>query len=65
MGVGSLSLHQGIFLTQESNWGLLHCRWILYHLSYQGSPNGGIANSYLETNYYSHQKQGSVCLQPT
>ena len=24
--------------TQESNWGLLHCRWILYQLSYQGSP---------------------------
>ena len=23
-GVGSLSLLQGIFLTQESNWGLLH-----------------------------------------
>ena len=63
-GVGSLSLHQGIFLTQESNWGLLHCRWILYQLSYQGSPNGGIANSYLETNYYYHQKQGSVRLQP-
>ena len=37
-GVGSLSLLQGIFLTQESNWGLLHCRWILYQLSYQGSP---------------------------
>ena len=35
---GSLSLLQGIFLTQESNWGLLHCRWILYQLSYQGSP---------------------------
>ena len=29
-GVGSLSLLQWIFLTQESNWGLLHCRWILY-----------------------------------
>ena len=29
-GVGSLSLLQQIFLTQESNWGLLHCRWILY-----------------------------------
>ena len=29
-GVGSLSLLQGIFLTQESNWGLLHCRWILF-----------------------------------
>ena len=25
-GVGSLSLLQGIFLTQESNQGLLHCR---------------------------------------
>ena len=37
-GVGSLSLLQGIFLTQESNWGLLHCRWILYQLRYQGNP---------------------------
>ena len=37
-GVGSLSLLQGIFLTQESNWSLLHCRQILYQLSYQGSP---------------------------
>ena len=36
-GVGSLSLLQGIFPTQESNWGLLHCRWVLYQLSYQGS----------------------------
>ena len=25
-GVGSFSLLQGIFPTQESNWGLLHCR---------------------------------------
>ena len=33
-GVGSLSLLQGIFLTQKSNWGLLHCRQILYQLSY-------------------------------
>ena len=30
-------LLQGIFLTQGANPGLLHCRWILYHLSYQGS----------------------------
>ena len=28
-----------IFLTQGSNSGLLHCRQILYLLSYQGSPN--------------------------
>jgi len=37
-GVGSLSLLQWIFLTQELNWGLLHCRRILYQLSYQESP---------------------------
>ena len=35
-GVGSLSLLQQIFLTQELNWGLLHCRQILYQLSYSG-----------------------------
>ena len=33
-GVGRLSLHQGIFPTQESNQGLLPCRRILYQLSY-------------------------------
>ena len=32
-GVGSLSLLQGIFPTQELNQGLLHYRWILYQLS--------------------------------
>ena len=37
-GVGSLSLLQGIFPTQGSNPGLLHCRRILYQLSHQGSP---------------------------
>ena len=37
-GVGGLSLLQGIFPVQESNQGLLHCRWILYQLSSQGSP---------------------------
>ena len=37
IGVGSLSLLQRIFPTQESNRGLLHCRWILYQLNYQGS----------------------------
>ena len=36
-GVGSQSLLQGIFPTQESNQGLLHCGWILYQLSHQGS----------------------------
>ena len=32
-GMGSLSLLQGILLTQELNWGLLHCRQILNQLS--------------------------------
>ena len=31
-------LLQGIFLTQGSNLGLLHCRQTLYPLSHQGSP---------------------------
>ena len=30
-------LLQGIFPTQGSNPGLLHCRWVLYHLNQQGS----------------------------
>ena len=36
-GVGSLFLLQGIFPTQESNRGLLHCRQILYQLSHKES----------------------------
>ena len=38
-GVGSLFFLQWIFLAQELNRGPLHCRQILYQLSYQGSPN--------------------------
>ena len=37
-GMDSYSLLQGIFPTQQSNPGLLHCRWILYQLSHQESP---------------------------
>ena len=36
-GVGCLFLFHGIFLTQGSNLGLLHCRQIPYHLSHLGS----------------------------
>ena len=35
-GVGSISLLQWIFLTQKLNQDLLHCRQILYQLSFQG-----------------------------
>ena len=37
-GVSSRSLLEGIFPTQGSNPGLLHCRQILYQLIYQGRP---------------------------
>ena len=37
-GVGCFAFRQGIFQTQVSNPGLQHCRWVLYHLSHQGSP---------------------------
>ena len=32
-----LSLFQGIFPTQESNWGLLHCRWLFTSWATRGS----------------------------
>ena len=38
-GVGCRSLLQGIFPTQELNLGLLHCRQILYRLSYREDPS--------------------------
>ena len=38
-GVGCHSLLQGIFPTQGSILGSLHCSQILYHLSHQGSHN--------------------------
>ena len=38
IGVGSLSLLQGIFPTQDLNRDLPLCRQILYQPSYQGSP---------------------------
>ena len=48
-GVGSLSLHQGIFPTQGSNPGLPHCRQILcqlilYQLSHKGSWSFSLNN---------------------
>ena len=49
------SLLQRIFLTQESNRGLLYCRWILYQLSYQRSD--GILFSAKKRNELSiHEK---------
>ena len=38
-GMSCYALLQGIFPTQGCNPGLLHCRWILHHLSHQKSPD--------------------------
>ena len=38
-GVGCHALLLGIFPTQGSNPGLLHCRWIPYQLSHNGVSN--------------------------
>ena len=43
-GVGSLSLLQRIFLTQD----LLHCRRILYQLNYEGRPENILINIILQ-----------------
>ena len=43
----AFSLLQGIFPTQRSNPGLLHCRRVLYQLSHKGSPQEGTITSYL------------------
>ena len=48
--MGSLSLLQWIFSTQESNPGLLHCRQILNQLCHQGSPESTV-------NYFRKTKQ--------
>ena len=58
-GVGSLSLLQGIFPTQESNQGLLHCRQILYQLSYLTNNTTLLSKSryMLLTEYKSHGSQ--------
>ena len=60
-GVGSLSLLQQIFPTQELNQGLLHCRQTLYQLSYEGSP--GVGCHFLLPGIFSTQGS-NLCLLP-
>ena len=54
-GVGCHFLLQGIFPSQESNPGLLHCRQILYRLSYEGSPSKGLSRVFSNTVAQKHQ----------
>ena len=63
-GVGSLSLLQRIFLTQGSNPGLPHCRWILYQLSHKGSPQEHAFIAGGNAKWYNHfAKQFGIFLQ--
>ena len=63
-GVGSLSLVQGIFPTQESNPGLSHCRQILYQLSHQGSTRilEGIAYPFSTGSSWPKNQTGVSCI---
>ena len=53
-GVGCHALLQEIFPAYGSNLGLLHCRQILYHLSYQGSPNKFVEIVKIVTSWNEH-----------
>ena len=53
-GAVCLSLLQRLFMTQELNWGLLHCGWILYQLSYQGSPLSTVTIIYIRSSDFIH-----------
>ena len=50
-GVGSLYFLQGNFPTQESNWGLLHCRQILNNTSCQIRNNEDKGSVKIYLNY--------------
>ena len=62
--VGSLSLLQGIFPTQGSNPGLLHCRWLLYQLSHQGSPRilERVAYPFASESSWPRNRTGVSCI---
>ena len=55
-GAGS-SLLQGIFPIQGSNKGLLHCRWILYHLCHQRRCFAGHLFSIYQGVHVNHKCQ--------
>ena len=64
IGVGSLSLLQGIFPTQGSNPGLPHCRLILHQLSHEGSPRilEWVASPYSSGCSWPRNQTGVSCI---
>ena len=63
-GMCSLSLLQGIFPTQGSNPGLLHCSQILYQLSHKGSPRilEWVAYSFSSRSSQPRSQTGVSCI---
>ena len=63
-GVGPHAFLQGIFTTQESNPGLPHCRWVLYHLSHQESPRtlGWVPYSFSRGSSQPRNPTGASCI---
>ena len=61
-GVGSLSLLQGIFQTQELNQGLLHCRQMLYQLHYQFSSAQSLSRVRLFATPWTAARQASLSI---
>ena len=63
-GVVCSALLQGILPTQGSNPGLQHCRWIIYHLSHQGSPRilEWIAYSFFRGSSWTRNRNGVSCI---
>ena len=60
-GVGSLSLLQGIFPTQRSNPGLLHCRQILLPADPQGKPkNTGVGGLFFSNRSFQFKNRTGV-----
>ena len=58
--MGCHFLLQGIFPTQGSNLGLLHCRQTLYHVSHQGIPNARLLKPFLKRNKQENFSQFTV-----
>ena len=56
----AISFSRGIFLTQGS---ILHCRWILHHLSHQGKISNRHLNKEVEFN--EDAKSGKTHLEVT
>ena len=60
----NLSLLQGVFPSQGSNPGLLHCRQILYQLSHRGSPRilGWVAYPFSSGSAWPRNQTGVSCI---